>query len=109
MRWLELSRVNAAHVKDLHMILLQRFKLAMDYNVNQGIWEEDLVEVAQVTLKFIVERQVTQREVDIFTRSNGFFRKNDGLNFLINLDQNFNIRSVESLIVVEKGLKLEQT
>jgi hypothetical protein len=95
-------------MKDLHMVLLQRFKLAMDYNVNQGIREEDLVEVAQVTLQFIVKRQVAQREVDILTRSDRFFRKNDRLNFLINLDQNFNIRSIESLIVVKKGLKLEQ-
>lgn len=59
-RRLELARVSATHVQDLHVLQLQRLELTVDHYVYQCVREQDLVEITQVTLQLIVERQVAQ-------------------------------------------------
>ena len=55
---LELARIATADVQDLHMVGLERLVLRLDNHINECVGEEDLIEVREIALKLIVEREI---------------------------------------------------
>jgi len=43
---LELGGVSTANIENLHVVLLQRFKLSADHNINKGVREKNFVKIA---------------------------------------------------------------
>ena len=91
------------------MLTLKRLILIGDDYVNEGIGEQNHVEVTQITFKFVIEGDGAEREVYLFTSADWLFRENDLLDLLINVDKNLNVARVQKLVLIEKRLKFEET
>lgn len=100
--------LSTANHEDLHVFALQRLELLRDDYLNERVCQQNGVKVVQIGFQLVVEADSSQTKVDLFSGADWLFRKDDLLNFHLNLAKDFHVDRVEGLELVKEGLEFEE-